>query len=528
MKSYRLYLLCVVIIINVNSFVNGQTTIPCEILELAKLTLQINPVVKKGVYDINRAEAGVQVQQSEFDYNIVTEIDYQNINKNMFPNDALNSNIDGDYFETRNAEYSVGLQKKFRTGLNANISVGYSLDQNNYTLNSFSEEVGPFVGENASRATLSITQPLMKGRGKKATTALEKAIMKNVENTQKDYSFSVAYEIYQLSSAYWQYLNSYKCLDIYKENERRVRVILEVTEELVNADKKPKGDLVQIYAELADQERQTEVAEQSLFRARINLGEVIGLNRENSKKLNIPLNNFPGISGSGFQEGLSEEIYVRLAKNNRDDLKAMVKSIESLELQMYSARKNLQPQLDLTGTLIFRGQSLGNGLDNSFSAFSSHEGRSTGGRVGLSLRLPVNNNAARGSFTQIESSLTAQKILIENLERNISLNVRLALSNLNNSVIVLNKAEESLSHYREAFNNEQVKFQNGLTTLLNLLIFQARLTNAELVHLQSCQQFANAIVKLRFETGTLIKQDVNKAFFVDNESFYTIPTINNY
>jgi outer membrane protein TolC len=119
-----------------------------------------------------------------------------------------------------------------------------------------------------------------------------------------------------------------------------------------------------------------------------------------------------------------------------------------------------------------------------------------------------------------------QKVANENLQRNIELNISNALNNLNNSVLVLEKAKEALDSYKEAFNNEQVKFQTGLTTILSLILFQERLTSSELQYLQAYQQFANAIVNLRHETGTLILQD-NRGFAIDQKAFYIIPNTDN-
>ena len=61
-----------------------------------------------------------------------------------------------------------------------------------------------------------------------------------------------------------------------------------------------------------------------------------------------------------------------------------------------------------------------------------------------------------------------------------------------------------------------------MTILLNLIQFQERLTFAELEYLQAQQQFAVAIVNLRYETGTLLvnkngESDINKSLF------FTIP-----
>jgi len=91
-------------------------------------------------------------------------------------------------------------------------------------------------------------------------------------------------------------------------------------------------------------------------------------------------------------------------------------------------------------------------------------------------------------------------------------------------VLVLEKATEILLHSQEVFKNEQIKFKNGLTTLLNLILFQERLTFAQRNYLQAQQQFAIAIVNLRFETGTLISMSDNKvSSTIDTSIFYSIP-----
>ncbi|MEO0581446.1 MAG: TolC family protein, partial [Bacteroidota bacterium] len=71
---------------------------------------------------------------------------------------------------------------------------------------------------------------------------------------------------------------------------------------------------------------------------------------------------------------------------------------------------------------------------------------------------------------------------------------------------------------------EQIKFQNGLTTLLNLILFQERLTFSQLDYLNAQQEFALAIVNLRNETGTLIKVG-DESSWTDLQTFYTLPEV---
>lgn len=504
----------------------GQSGVQCELSTLSKLTLDKSPSIKSGALNIDNAKANLQVQSSAFDYQLNSEVSLSNNKVYLFNADSRNEIID-DQIKTNNTDISIALQRKLRSGLSASLGVNYSQLSDNFPINRFNENVGPDISNHTVSTTLSLTQPLLKGRGKRITTALEKGSALNIESAQNNFEITGAYELLQMGIAYWQYLTSYKSLEIYRLNEKRVRNVLQITQELVKADKKPAGDVVQIRADLADKERQTKVAEQNLYNSKLNLGRVVGLSESESQEIGIPLNEFPEVSKSGFNEGLDITLMNQLAKKNRSDLKGFEKSNEAVELQLSLAKNNLKAQLDLTGFMNYGGMNMGNGIQNAFSGFGNREGRNYTIGLALNFTFPLNNNFAKGSFLQSKTTLNVQLISYNNLQRNIDLNINISLNNLKNSVLILNKAKESLGFYQSVFNNEQVKFQNGLTTLLNLILFQERLTFAELEYTIAQQQFAVAIINIRYETGTLILMEENKVKAPSNQVYYEIPKLNN-
>ena len=233
-----------------------------------------------------------------------------------------------------------------------------------------------------------------------------------------------------MSSAYWQYVTAHKSLEIYKENEARVRRVLEITQELVKADKRPAGDLAQVQADLANQERQTKVAEQILYSTKLNLGRAIGISEENSKQLGNPVDEFPSIEESGYIKNLNKSTFLSIAQNNRADIEAAKKVQEALKLQLRFTENSKKPQLDLTGFVNYGGMNMGNGLGRALATFSRNEGRNFGYGLRLNFSFPLNNNLARGNFIQNEVALKDQEITTSNLQRNIDLNVSIALNNL--------------------------------------------------------------------------------------------------
>jgi len=501
----------------------GQTQIEGDLLLLSEMTLEKSPLIQRNALQINQAEANFQSQRSAFDYNLTSGYSINRNRLTPFDLDPRQQLLSGN-LETNTSDFSIGLQKRFRTGLVADFQSRYNRVSDNLPLNAFGVDVGPNLSDINSSATLALTQPLLRGNGIKVTTAFEKSAKLDIESARQNFQLNTAFELAQLGNAYWQYVGAFEGLKVFKSNEDRVRNVLQITEELVKADKKPESDLVQIQADLADKERQTTVAEQGLYAARVNLGRVIGISEEESKTIGDPTNSFPTILESDFATKKGVNDLMTLARANRSDINAIENTQKGLELQLKAAKNAKLPQLDLTGFLTYGGAAIGGGLDQYLNAFSNSQGRSSVLGLGLTFSLPVNNNLAKANFAQSKIALNDQNIAYENLQRNIDLNVSIANNNLENSVLILEKAQEALAYYQKVFDNERTKFQNGLTTLLNLILFQERLTFAQLDYLNAQQQFAAAIVNLRFETGTLLSLDDNGiAAAVLKETFYTIP-----
>lgn len=504
---------------------HGQSKIKCDLLEITSKAFVHNPTLKRSAYAIQDAEANLKVRRSVFDFNSYSNLGVRHSNYSLFEADPRNQFID-KVLKSNTTDFSAGFRKLLRTGQTTDINLNYSFNNSNLPFNGFNENVAAYLGNHLSTVNFSLTQPLKRGKGHDIATTGERTSFLYIENSKKNNEFVNSSEILQIGFAYWNYYTVFKNLEIYKQNESRVRNVLGITNELVKADKKPAGDIVQINADLLNQEKLTILAEQNLYEARLNLGRVIGLSNEESLLLDVPLNEFPTIATSEYRNNFDKYDFIRIAKEKRADLKAVRKISEALELQNKLAENNTKPQLDLTGFAFHSSASTGNGIGETFSSFMNNQGRNMGVGAKLTFTFPVNNNLAKGNLAKSNIAVNDQKIANDNLQRNIEIDITNALYNLNNSVLVLEKAKKALDNYKEAFNNEQVKFQTGLTTILSLILFQERLTTAELQYLQAYQQFANAIVNLRHQTGTLISQD-NNGFTVDSKAFYLIPNTDN-
>jgi outer membrane protein len=520
----RNYFLFYILLISSNVS-QSQSKIKCDLIEVSSIAFNKNPTIKSANYSIQNSEANFQIQKSVFDFNLNSDVTYQNERYNLFNADPRNEFVDKTL---RNNSFNVStdLQKTLRTGQIVDVSLKYNYNNNNNPYNAFAEYVGAFYGNHSSTVNFILTQPILRGRGGKITTASEEASVFYINKSKYDYEFANSYEIEQIGIAYWNYYTAYKSLSIYIQNENRVREVLNMTTELIKADKKPQSDLDQVNADLSNQERLTAVAKQDLYNSRLNLGRVIGLIDEESQRLDIPINDFPTVLESGYSGAINKNALIKIAKDKRGDVNAIREEYKAIELQNLIAANNLKPQLNLAAFAFYGSASVGNGVDKSWSSLTNNQGQDLGGGAKLTFSFPLNNNLAKGNYSISKIALQNQSVINENTHRNIELNIDIAINNLKNSIVILEKSKESFNFYQNAFNNEQIKFQSGLTTLLNLMIFQERLTSSELQNLNAQQQFSNAIIILRHETGTLISKE-DLGFKITQNAFYTIPNIEN-
>jgi len=505
---------------------SAQNNIEGSLLNLANLTLDESPVIKQNNLTIGQAEANYRSQRSIFDYELSSGFNYNHNRLDLFDADPISPFV-SDQLKTNSTAFSVGLQKRFRTGLIAAVSTEYSGISNNFPFNDFGEEIGANITDHTNATTFSLTQPLLRGNSKKVTTAFEEAAKLGIESAKENNALNNAIEILQTGIAYWQYLGAYESLQIFEANENRVRNVLDVTQQLVKADKRPEGDLLQIQADVADQERQTTAARQNLYNAKINLGRAIGISEAQSKIIGEPIDRFPDVSLLSTDIFIDSNDFITLARKNRTDISAVALNQKSLDLQLKAAKNSKLPQLDLTGFYTYQGEATDGGVEQFFGALGNRPGRNQVAGFSLNFFIPVNNNSAKANFALSKIAVKDQQITYDNLVRNIDLNVSVALNNLEQSIKIVKKAKESLDFSQQVFDNEQVKFQNGLTTLLNLILFQDRLTISYLEYLSAQQQYAVAVLNLRFETGTLLSTtDSNTIKPLEKQLFYTIPTNN--
>ncbi len=383
----------------------------------------------------------------------------------------------------------------------------------------FPSDFRQFTTRNATTATLQAGIPLLKNRGGKISQSTEIAAGQILQAVTNNKEFVASNQITKSVLAYWNYQAQWQSLAIYRQAEQRAKSVLGDSKFLIEAEKKPAADLAQIEADLALKISQRMLSEQAFFQARQELGREMGLDYQESINLNPPTGAFPSLISAEKLDTLSAENLLERVLAGRADLLAQAKQIEAEETLTDAAKQNLLPNLQANFFVQRSGLQYGDNAGNYFTPFAASEGSTMDYGGGLSLVIPIQNNVAKGNLAKEKSRLTYEQIAYKNQIRNIKTNLSIAINQMKISRNILLQSKIAYDKSNETFSNETLKYQRGLTTLLNLIIFQERLTGAELNYIQAEQQFANSIAMLRFESGTI----GNSSGGIDSTVFYTIP-----
>jgi outer membrane protein len=406
------------------------------------------------------------------------------------------------WLDTNQTQYSVGIQKQLRQG----IQISPELDVSRTAFPARS--VQP-----TSQATAKITLlvPLLKDRGGFVTSAPERAEARAYEASKLQTRYVAAQSILSAVTAYWDYQAAITRRDVLADSEARAQRLLEDTRRLIEAGERPPSDLTQVQGNAAAKRVTRISAEQAVVDARVRLGLVMGLGPMETTALGQATTPFPPPE-SAPPEALAVPALVVQALDNRADLRATEKSLESARVLADAARENLKPRVDLVTSIGYAGLQIGGG--SLTSLVSPVYSNVPGPDFAMSLRYQwaTANVGARGRLLQTESSYERERIAGQDLQRQIRTGVYQATESIGRNATAMREAHEAVTLYQATVHSEDRKFQLGVSTLFDTIQAADALTNVRLSEISAEREYAVALAALRFQTGSLVTLGAQGAF----------------
>lgn len=470
------------------------------LLRALELALQNDPNIAAVKTDTASALSRLEAERAAFDPNLTA---------------GLTSGRDSGIDPSRDSlDARAGASLALRSGL---------LLESSVTLSRAAED-GPEATANSGSLSFTLRQPLLRGRGERVVTTNEKIAERELVATREDLAQQVASRLRTVAGFYWSYLAAAEDLEILRDTEKRAQRFLDNTRRLVTADLAPAADLVQLEANLLARELARRAGERRLFEARQNLGREIGLPAAAILTLPPPSDPYPPLLPQEAPQVERAGFFLDLSLASRADLRAARIRLEESRLRLAFLENALQPKLDLVLTPSYSNALEGGGVDDFFAPLT-RDIPGFAATVGLSWSFSPPNRLARANLDSQLASLRRSELALRQIELQIGADVPTALHDVAYSAELLSRSRDALELFQRALDNEEKKLRAGSSTLIDVLNQQDRLISARQRVNDARLGLALALLRLRFETGTLVESPdtSGEPTRIDLEAFLTLP-----
>lgn len=278
-------------------------------------------------------------------------------------------------------------------------------------------------------------------------------------------------------------------------NVLRDQAQVRVNEQLVTADTESvriaqarfdagataRYDVLTAKTTLSNAQTQLSSSRNTLTLAVANLNNLVGLDQDTIITLEEPPQ--PSISQTFDRTALT-----KTALTNRPEVQQAERNITLAERLKKLAGVSLLPSLSIVGT----GGYSGPVTTNSHTSYT----------ISAVLGIPLyDGGATKARVRTAESDLRTQKITRDQLRLNVDLEVRQALSNINDAQTRAASTGVGAATADEAYRLANVRYQNGIGTILDVVNAQAQLAQAQSNLLNAQYDYQTSLAQLTRAVG---------------------------
>ena len=362
--------------------------------------------------------------------------------------------------EERSASWNAQLQKRFSPGTEVDLSwKNGSLDTDS--------DIYLFDPVYNTGVTLGLKQPLLKGRGSAVQLADVNSAMSTLEASSYLVDSEAADLAAEVKSAYWQLVYAHQNLEVLQLGLKLAVTLRDDTAAKIDAGKLASIDIFQPESEVARREEDLISGERAISFSEANLKLLM-----NSQDWLAPFNPVSRPKTDPLTFDLMEVF--DNAMKNRPDLKAATMQIKASEFQVSKAENNILPALDLVGLVGVGGtdDSYGNAFERSF------DDSDTEWQLGLMFSRPIDNSLAKGRLRQAKAQNRKNKTNLELLKQEIKRSIRVTVRDAELALKAIEATSKTALATQKRLEAEQIKFDAGRATTLDVLIAQQDYSNA--------------------------------------------------
>jgi outer membrane protein TolC len=385
---------------------------------------------------------------------------------------------------------SSGIQAPLTTGGTASLQTRDSRAHSDGSSTVFNPSYSPNV-------SMSLSQPLLQGGGQQTAKYSIRIAGLNHARTKAQTKLEVVRIVAAMDRTYWRLYAAQKVLDVRQQQLALAQAQLAQARRQVDSGVSAQVEIIRAEAGVAQQAEAIIVAQNDLADRQRELKRV--MNRTDmtmqsrtqlipaSEPVPVPYMLDPNVMLTSAFEHRMEllELELQLLQDN----------------QTIDYRKN-QALPVATMNYTYNVSGLGETRNESYDLL--RESRFADHTMGLSMRIPLGNAAAKSALRQAKYEKYQRLITRKNRKSLIEYEVLNALNQVETNWERIIASQHNTILNNRVYEAEKRQFEQGLRTSTDVLDAQTTLANAQLSELSALVEYQIALVDLAYATGTLL------------------------
>ncbi|NIM90219.1 MAG: TolC family protein [Candidatus Aminicenantes bacterium] len=408
-------------------------------------------------------------------------------------NSASFSWIDAaEQITTQFNDYAAQFVQLLPTGAELSVSLYAYMNETNRKF----QTINPRYG---STLYFNFTQPLLKNFGFKISRK-EIIIAQNNRDASENQLKTVLLDtIYNVEEAYWNLVYNIENLKVKRQSLELARDLLAKNKREVEIGTTAPIEILSAQSEVATREADILQAEAMVKNSEDLLKTIINLAAEEEE---ADVEVVPVDKPTYEKKEVTLEEALRIALENRPDLKASKIDVKSKEISLSYAKNQLLPDLSLrasywspgiSGTqLLYQDNDPLSGVVIDTVPGTSSEAlkdtfnfRYKNWFVGVTLSIPLNTFLSRAEYAQAKTDLDQSVLRLKNQEQQIFLEIKTAVRAVQTNYKRVEAYRVARELAEEKLEAEEKKFKVGLTTNYIVLQYQRDLADAQSAELRA-------------------------------------------
>jgi outer membrane protein len=462
----------------------AQGEIKLSIEQCRAMTLKNNLDLKVQLIEPAIAAQQVSAEEAKFESSFFTNLNYSKINQ---PSVIIEQ---AQQYETQTAD--LGVQIPLETGAN----VKFDLADTRTKIGGNAFDANSIINYTPT-ATFSISQPLLRGAGKRVNTYSIRVLEYQRQITDTLTKLEVIKVLANADRGYWRLYAARKELEVRQQEYETAKAQLEQTRRMVALGEKAAVEETRSEAGVAERLDGIISAQKALQDRARELKQIMN---EAGLGVDSPASVVPTTEPDPVRYTIDKKQLTASAIENRMEMLEVELQIaqESSTVDYYKNQTLPLVALDYTYGINGIGPTRSDAYDMMNNRdFENHS-------VGLQLVVPLGNEAAKSRLLEAQYRKRQRLFTKENRRIQIETEVLGAIEQLEaNWQSILAGRQNSILAGR-LYEAEKRQFTLGLRTATDVLDAQAKLANAQSTEIRALTEYQIAQVDLAYATGTLL------------------------